>query len=258
MSVSIPTQKLDQLHEECNLWTQRTKANKQMIQGLIGKLIYVANCVQAARKFTARILATLRSLKDKKWTTLSTQFKADVYWFLRYAKTANRVFLYTPDKPLYELECDSSLHCAGGNTDAHFYSWRYDLHHKLRFQHILHLEAINIVLAYKTCTPTFLAHPARVNILIDNITSSFMLHSGRTRNDLLAKCARELWLFAAHYNHDIHILHKKGECIPLANALSRSSHDPAKNHLAAELIKSRNLKCLPPALVDHFFFNNAL
>lgn len=49
-----------------------------MIQAIAGKLIFISNCVQSGRKFLARILATLRNMGEKKWTTLSDPFRADI------------------------------------------------------------------------------------------------------------------------------------------------------------------------------------
>lgn len=91
MSISIPKNKLEQVLQECKTWTNRARANKRMIQVLVGKLIYVSHCIQSARKFIARVLATLRAMGNDDWITLGHGFKADIRWFLCFAEQSNGV-----------------------------------------------------------------------------------------------------------------------------------------------------------------------
>lgn len=258
MSVSIPAAKLEQILHECRLWIDKTKVNKKMIQALAGKLVYISQCVRSARKFIVRILSTLRSMKQTDWITLGNPFKADIRWFLHFAELSNGVYLYSNKRYEYEIECDSSLHGGGGNTNSHFYAWKYSHQHMDNFPHIVHLEAINILVAYKTLGPTFKLQPAKIVIWTDNITSSFALQSGRTKDDTLGACARELWLQASIFNHEVEIKHKRGELIPLADALSRRFHDPAKARTADSLIDLRHLQPVQPVIRNYKFFDDEL
>lgn len=258
MSIAIPTAKLGQVLLECRAWMKRTKANKRMIQVLVGKLVYVSQCIRSARKFTARILATLRAMKDTDWITIGRPFKSDIRWFLHFAELSNGVYLYDQKRHEYEIECDSSLHGGGGNSTSHFYAWQYSQQHKTNFPQIVHLEAINIIVAYKTLAPTFTLRPAKVVIWTDNIASSFVLQSGKTKDETLASCARELWLQASLFNHEVEIKHKNGDLIPLADALSRKWHDCVKARTADSLVSLWHLQPLQP-VVDHYkFFDHEL
>lgn len=78
MVLAIPKDKLNEVLKECRKWADRSKANKNAIQSLIGKLVYVSNCIPYARKFLSRILATLRNMQDREWTTIDQDFKKDV------------------------------------------------------------------------------------------------------------------------------------------------------------------------------------
>lgn len=229
-----------------------------MIQAIVGKLVFIYNCVTPGRKFLARILATLRYMKDDSWTTLSDQFKADIKWFLCYAESANGILLCTPSKPTIEIECDSSLQAGGGNTKGYYYAWHYSNDHKENYPHIFQLEAINIIVAYKTLAPALHTSPAHVIVWTDNITSSYALQTGRTKDALLASCARELWLLAANLNHHVEIRHKSGAQIPVADAISRMFHDKEKAAVARQMISAASLRSLPPALEGYKFFNTAL
>lgn len=256
MSVSIPQDRLRQVLGECTLWLAKTRASRSMIQSLVGRLIHLANCVRHARKFTARILSTLRHMisSDQTWTTIDEGFKADVNWFRAYAEASNGISLISPIKANIYIECDSSLEGGGGNSDSFFYKWKYSPDHKLKYKDIHQLEAINLLVSYRTLCPANGTAGCRVVLVTDNLASSFALMSGRTKDSTLGACARELWLEAAKADHELEIIHKEGAKIPLADALSRYHSDPSKASFARGLINDRNLTELPPKLLGYTFF----
>lgn len=55
MSTAIPQDRLSQVLDECKKWDSKKCASRSSIQSIVGKLVYLANCVRHARKFTARI-----------------------------------------------------------------------------------------------------------------------------------------------------------------------------------------------------------
>lgn len=257
MSDTIPAQKLKEILQECQQWLTRSHANKKMIQQIAGKLIFLCNCVQQGRKFMARILATLRDMKDRQWTTITDSFKVDIRWFCQYAAQGNGIFLCAQCDQ-FHLECDSSLHGAGGNSSKEYYFWSHSTDHKEKFPHIYQLEAVNVVVAYKTLAIFYPTTPTHVTIWTDNITSSFALETGRTKDEVLGLCAHELWLDASKRNHTIEIKHKRGTLLPLADALSRLSQDHAKAALANEIVARRDLQFVPPHVNDYKFFDLTL
>lgn len=258
MSVSIPLEKLQQVLDECAVWLTKSKANKRMIQSIAGRIIYVANAIPPARKFTARVLAALRMIPDGGWITLTNEFKADIKWFVNYAKISNRIHLFKPQGHIINIECDSSLFGGGGLAPPFCYTWTYSPDHVKRFTEIHHLEAVNILVAYKTLAASQDISPATVVIWTDNTASSWALSTGMTKDQVLAACARQMWLFAATNSHEIKIRHKKGVDIPIADALSRMSRDPAKAKLVENAVASCNLVFLSPQINDYVFFDSAL
>lgn len=258
MTLSIAKEKLKKVLAECNLWAAQTKASKQMIQSLVGRLLHLANCVKHARKFTARILYTLRLMiaNNRLWTTFDSQFKADLQWFRLYAEAGNGISIIAPVTQYIYIECDSSLEAGGGNSMSQCYSWEYPLEHREKYPSIHQLEAVNAVVAYRTLCPKFGTAGKCIVIVTDNLASAFSLMTGRTKDPLLATCARELWLEAAKADHDIQIEHQPGENIPLADALSRSFKDSQKLELAQRLIQARNLSRVNPVLSGYMFFND--
>lgn len=257
MSIAIPQDRLSQVLEECKKWVNKTCASRSSIQSIGGKLVYLANCVRHARKFTARILSTLRSMNEmaKDWTTLSQDFKADIRWFLAYSELANGVSLISPICDYIHIECDSSLVGGGGNSDCSFYKWKYPSAHIEKYPSIHMLEAINLLVAYRTLCPRGTTAGKCIVIATDNLASHYALSSGRTKDPVLGACARELWLEAACADHQIEIIHKEGTLIPLADALSRYYSDPAKATISLELANQRNLSEIEPILNGYTFFN---
>lgn len=255
MCVSIPHEKMSQVMQECELWAHKKRASKVMIQSLLGKLVHISNCIPQARKFVTRILATLRAMNDNTWVSISEEFRKDIYWFLCYAKSSNGILLYTPAKDTFEIECDSSLMAGGGCANMKCYSWIYPQQHMDRFPNIHELEAVNLLVSYKTFTPFFHSNNALIIIYTDNMASSYALESGRTKDSTLAACARELWLLAAKNSHQITIRHKPGSELQLADALSRISIDPSKAAFVHHLAAMQHISFVKPALHEYQFFN---
>lgn len=191
----------------------------------------------------------------REWTTIGSEFKADVQWFLAYSRQANGISLIAPVKDIIYMECDSSLEGGGGNSDTYFYKWNYPKSHIDKYPSIHMLEAINLLIAYRTLCPQSGTAGKCVVIATDNLASHFALTTGWTKDPVLGLCARELWLEAARADHDIEIIHKEGTAIPLADALSRYHFDPAKAALALQLAADLNLTELCPVLSGYAFFN---
>lgn len=189
MSISIPPPKLEEVLAECTIWETRSRVNKVMIQSLLGKLIHLSNCIQHGRKFLTRIISTLRAMGDRNWTTIDIEFKKDIRWYQLYARTGNGVNLYAPSLPSLWIECDSSLSGAGGNTITHAYTWQYVDNHRKIFKAIHQLEALNIIVAYRTLAHITSKHPTAVTIYTDNSSSSYALMTGRTRPSSCKLCS---------------------------------------------------------------------
>lgn len=192
MTVTIPDKKLAEVVNECGKWLRRTKAHKKSLQSLAGRLAFISNCIIPGRKFMARLLAAIRNMGEKNWTTISNDCTLDIKWFYLYAKSSNGVAIYDTIKPLREIECDSSLLGGGGNSSSACYSWKYDQAHTDRFASIHQLEAVNLIVAVKTLIPHIAPLGAKIIVWTDNSASAFALESGRTRDPVLAACAREL------------------------------------------------------------------
>lgn len=258
MSVSIPEAKLREVVQECGTWFQKKRVSKTMVQSLLGKLSHIANCVIPGRKFLARMLGTLRAFEGKKWTTIDQEFIKDVRWFHQYAASSNGITLYSPSLPTVVIECDAYLEGAGGNTTQQCYTWKYTNKYKQNFPVIHQMEAINTLVAYRTLAHSSNKGPIRVLILTDNMSSSQALMSGRTKDLVLASCAREFWLEAAKKGDTIEIEHRPGTQIPLADALSRMAFDQTKSDYVHTVVAQNRLSFVEPVLNNYVFFDPSI
>lgn len=259
MELSVPQQKLSEVLDLCATWMQRSRVNKKSLQSFVGKILHVVPCIRHARKFTTRMLAALRTMETKNWTTIGAEFKADVSWFWQYATHANGISLFAPHiEYTVQIECDACLIGAGGNSDQHYFQWTFTEEFLKKYSVIHQIEAINIVVALRTLCPSGPPKGQGVIIFTDNMSSSIALTTGATKDQVLGACARELWLEGALKDIDIKIAHKAGSLIPLADALSRASFDKEKRQFAEQETKERGLLQLPPVIKGYHFFTDDL
>lgn len=199
-------------------------------------------------------------MDEGSWITLSQGFKADVRCrIVEYSRISNGLYLFSPVRPTIEIECDSSLVGGGGVSKPFCYTWTYTIGHKEKFWEIHQLEAVNLIVAYQTLAPEHNIHPANVIVHTNNMASSYALSSGKTKDEILAACSRQLWLMASVNCHEIIIKHKSGVEIPMSDALSRMSVDDGKRYmkLVYEIVK-QGRHFVDPVLNDYMFFTSPL
>lgn len=258
MTVSIPKAKLNDILADCKRWKQGSRISKQSLQSLIGKLIHLTNGISHGRKFTTRLLATLRGMKDRTWTTITKEASFDIQWFLNFAAVSNGISVYASPVPDFIIECDACLSGAGGHSGTEYYIWRYDDGHSSKYGAIHRLEAINLLVAFRTLTTSPPTPGSHVQIFTDNISSAYSLMSGKTKDQILGACARQMWLEAAKRDQTFIISHKPGAALELADALSRYHTDSDKKSYVLSEVRVRGLAEVEPVLCEYVFFDHTL
>lgn len=82
--------------------------------------------------------------------------------------------------------------------------------------------------------------------------------SGRTKDTVLASCAREFWLEAAKNRDSIQIEPRPGLEIPLADALSWMATDTTKLAYDRTAVAQQKLKIIKPVLNSYVFFDHSI
>ena len=245
-AVFVPPKKLSEIICECQKWVGKDAASRKEIQSIAGRLNHISQVIKPARKFMARIFEQLRNTPDTGSFKLSNDFKLDIRWFIDCAAEMNCRRLIMPNYPNLTIECDACLQGAGGycETTNEFYSFPYPRDYAEQ-THINQLEAINGVIAIKTFTRN-LDTPHRVIVYTDNSASMYSLNSGRTRDPLLAACAREVALISAKNQHEITFVHTPGSELILVDSLSREYHQNKARTIANQMCKDKNLLRVKP------------
>ena len=246
-TISIPSEKLGQIVEfaitYCSkrdlqsllghlLYIAITYCSKRDLQSLLGHLLYIAKCVRPARIFLNRMLQVLRDNADKIKILLTEQFARDLNWFNLFLSQYNGVTFYDNLICQAEMHLDASLTGLG----AVFNDMIYNLPIEKGYMgyNIVQLEILNILVACKVWA-THWANK-RIKIWCDNLAVVEVLNSGKSRDDTLATCARNIWMLSAMYNFDILVYHISGKNNIIADLLSRWTNSYQDNEKLHQLL----------------------
>ena len=167
------------------------------------------------------MLQFLRSIQNSSATELTEDFCKDLNWFHTFIQQFNGVVYYDLRPVQAELHLDACLTGFGGIFDNQCYA--LPIPKNFKNYAIVHLEMLNIVVALKVWANQLSSKKLRIKC--DNMAVVEVLTSGRTRDDMLALCAKNVWLISAIYNISIHIEHIPGKNNVIADLLPRFKFD---------------------------------
>ena len=82
LTLSVSPERVQELLDLLQLWLQKQSATLKELHSLVGKLSFVASCVQASRVLIARILNWLRIIHGKKYAhPISLYVKLGLLWW---------------------------------------------------------------------------------------------------------------------------------------------------------------------------------
>ena len=216
-TISIPVEKLQEIIQTCNQWSDKRSCTKNQLQSLLGSLLYITKCVRPARYFLNRMLQVLRDNVNVNRILLPADFHKDLNWFLTFLNSYNGVTIYDIRPISGQIYLDACLTGLGGS----FKNMVYTIPLPVGFENysIVHLEMVNIVAALKIWGPMW--RDTRIQIYCDNLAVVQVLNSGGSRDSILSTCARNVWLLSALYNISIQFSHIAGAQNTVADLLSR-------------------------------------
>ena len=191
-TISLPAEKLQEIHDVCTHWTSKSTCTKRQLQSLLGSLLYITKCIRSARFFLNRMLQVLKDSHSTSYTNLSQEFHSDL-------KQYNGVTFFN-NKPVTFSICPSPLT-------------------EFQHLHINQLEMLNVVVALKVWSQ--LLADKKVKIHCDNQAVVEVLTTRKTKDPFLATCARNIWLITAIFNIEIIVIHVPGKHNHIADLLSR-------------------------------------
>ena len=225
LTISVTPERLTDTRILLSAWTRKRKANRTELQQLIGKLIFISKCVRSSRVFVNRILRLLRTaISSNSNVTLTSDFKKDIAWWHKFLGMYNGVSII-PDITWSDTNANISTDaCLTGRGAVchrlkqyfHFEFPDFILNQNLD---IHHLELLTVLAAVRTWAYAISAE--RIRIYCDNTASVYGINSGRTQDDFVAGCLRELWLACSLNDIEIRAEHVPGLQNRLPDWLSR-------------------------------------
>ena len=187
----------------------------------------------------ASILTQLfRNASDKRRIHLNSDFHKDLAWFLAFLPHFNGItYINKPNLPYnHTLHIDASLTGLGGIWNNQVYATPIFDIYGMDLK-IVHLEMLNLLIALRLWAQQW-SH-SRVRFFCDNSAVVQVVRTGKTRDNMLSLCLRNIWLITASHDIDLHIDHIQGRANIVADLLSRLySPNPVDNKLLQELLKS--------------------
>ena len=252
VSITLPADKLNDVLLDCRSWMGKSTASRRQTQSFSSTLQHLMKCIKPAARFTNRVLAVLRATPFKGQHVFDKSLLLDLCWFEKFRHAYNGVQLLSTDKRKgWVLQCDSTLLGWGAFSPDKYYGIVYDqVILDIEFG-IAQLEALNLVLVLKMLMPND-PHKFCNIVNTDNAASQQVLEVGRDKDLVLCACAcacactRQIWLFSALLNFELHIQHKPGEDLVLADALSRRSVSLSLELKAKSLVNELGLVGVSP------------
>ena len=92
-TISIPDNKLQEICQMCNVWSDKRIVIKNELQSL-GLLLYITKCVRPARYFLNHMLQLLRDNHNNQNICLTDEFFKDLKWFQVFFTSYNGTTFY--------------------------------------------------------------------------------------------------------------------------------------------------------------------
>ena len=216
-TLRIPDDKLQEIRQMVHNYSKKTQVTKKQLQSLLGSLLYITKCVKPARYFLNRMLHLLRASHNTAHIVLNQQFHRDLNWFNIFLKQYNGVTFYDNHDIQDTVHLDASLQGLGGV----YQNMVYALTIPLGFMQysIVHLEILNLIVALKLWG--HLWRDKVIQIKCDNMAVVEVIRTGRARDQILATCARNIWLLTSMFNIQLVVDHIPGVKNVIADLLSR-------------------------------------
>ena len=251
MTISIPQPKLEEIMQLLLEWDGRQRATRKQLESLIGTLQFVAGVSPPTRIFSNRMLQTLREAPKRGTESLSWGFKRDLAFFLALLPSFNGIRIVDKTAISYQdhLELDACLTGCGACTDSLYYAREFPTWVQRQEHTIAHLELLNIVVALKVWRRQWAGY--RVCIWSDNSNACIAVQTGRTKDDYMQDCVREIFLYTAAADIELHVRHRPGTELIRADALSRAHTDPRyRDWIARDPVLSSATEIVVP---DRYF-----
>ena len=228
------------LMQELQEWLTRCECSVKDIQQLVGKLQFICAVVRPGRLFISRMLEELRNTRVGERRQISTEFKKDVRWWLKFLPQFDGVgilWMLQVKQPDCVAASDACLKTMGAVSDREYIKCEFP--EEWQFSNIAHLELLAIVVMFKVWLHKFIGKSVLVKC--DNEAVSQVLNSGRARDKVLIMLMREA-VYTAAKEFKFRAIYWPGKCNVLPDLLSRWHEGPRVHSKFYRITKNQEFK----------------
>ncbi len=157
---------------------------------------------------------------------LNAEFKKDVQWWIHFLPHFHTVSMIKT-APWSDIDkviaTDSCMKGGGGTFGKRYFAFKFPERFLQGISGISQLEATVVVIALKLWGPEL--QGMRFTIHCDNEATVYVVNSGRSSEEYLQKCAREIAFLACKFQFELKARHIAGVNNRLPDILSRCAID---------------------------------
>ena len=223
MEARLPEEKLLRLCATVTEWVGRKNATKREILSLVGQLQHAGKVVRYGRIFVTRMYITASKVKELDfYTRLNNSFKSDLYWWHNFLKDWTGISILKLADSALPAHATIQMDASGSWGCGAFFNNKW-----FQVQWPREWQPVNIMA--KEMAPILLSCGVwgrllareRVRFECDNSSVVATIQKGSAKHDAAMHLLRCLWLFVAHYDIDISIVHIPGITNCMADHLSQ-------------------------------------
>lgn len=227
LTLQVTAERLVEIRLLIDSWLRSDNASVKDFQSLIGKLNFVAACVEPGRIFICRLLNWLRHLltcniSHRECVEIPNDIKKDLLWwkyFMRYYNGVSMMNFEVWSEPDSVISCDSCLLGCGGWFQGRYFHAKFPTFITNLHLPINSLELLTIVVTLKLWG-SYLSGQ-KICLRCDNMSSVRVVNSGFSRDPFHQSCLREICYIAATHNFCVKTSHIKGTDNHIPDLLSR-------------------------------------
>lgn len=259
MTMEIIPERLLEIHSLIKFWLNKDTASLKQVQSLLGKLNFIAPCVNPSRIFVSRLLLWLRSIYDSPEILHSIPHfvKKDIIWWDRFLPVYNGISLMEYEHwsaPDGIFSSDSSLTGCGGFWNGCYFHTKFPDRIMKKGFHISVLEILSIIICLKLWGKHFKGQ--KIVVFCDNQSVCQIINSGKSRCEILQDSLREICYLAACNEFELRAQHLLSEENRISDILSRWDLDVPNRNRFWELTEGYSLKEFSVSENLFYFINN--
>lgn len=222
MTITVPDQKITEIHTLLINTLHARKITKRRIQQLVGKLNWITQCVYGGRFHMRRLIDRANSLRSSGHRTyVNKDMKLDIMWWLDFMKVFNGTMQMIDDRMPVSVSIDACKTACGSFFQGDFIHAPWTPQTALL--PINYLEVLSLEIATRRWSRAW--SNKLVYVHCDNITACAIINKGSCKHPTVMDSLRRIFWLSAIYNFRIRAVYYPGRFNTLADRVSRL-HEP--------------------------------